>query len=368
MALSPVVGHDAVRSRLVRASVAGRLPSSVLLAGPRGIGKQRLALWAGQYLLCERALADALPAPCDRCQPCRYALRLTHPDLHWFFPRPRAGMADAMPSDIQADLREAIAERVEGHGLWVAPPGTDGLLIAAIRTVVHLASSRPALGHRSIFVIGDAERMVAQEGADQAANAFLKLLEEPPAHVTLMLTSSEAGALLPTIRSRVITVRVAPVSRAATMEFLRIPEVSTRLAVAPSDESAMSALVDRAQGAPGTLLAADVGGASTIAARAVLDAALMSGPEGRARQLVVVSKQGSAQARGAFSDMLDALTLLLHRWSGDLLSGSHLERARLATEAIAAVERAKQLAHGNVNPQLITAHLMQFLIRLGDPA
>ena len=58
-------------------------------------------------------------------------------------------------------------------------------------------------------MIGDAERMVAQEGSDQAANAFLKLLEEPPADTTLILTSSEPGALLPTIRSRSVSVRVA---------------------------------------------------------------------------------------------------------------------------------------------------------------
>ena len=46
--------------------------------------------------------------------------------------------------------------------------------------------------------------LVVQEGQDEAANAFLKLLEEPPPHALIVLTSSEPGALLPTIRSRVI--------------------------------------------------------------------------------------------------------------------------------------------------------------------
>ena len=85
------------------------------------------------------------------------------------------------------------------------------------------------MARRKVFVIGDAERMVAQEGSDQAANAFLKLLEEPPEDTTIILTSSEPGALLPTIRSRVVAVRVPPLSGAEVSAFLADPVVAKQL-------------------------------------------------------------------------------------------------------------------------------------------
>ena len=71
---------------------------------------------------------------------------------------------------------------------------------------------RPSVGSRKVFVVGDAEAMVPQESSPEAANAFLKLLEEPPADTTLILTSSNPGALLPTIKSRVLPIRLLRLS------------------------------------------------------------------------------------------------------------------------------------------------------------
>jgi DNA polymerase-3 subunit delta' len=126
-----------------------------------------------------------------------------HPDLH-FFPRPRLkGSSDPDLADIRADMADGIAERLANGGLYEPPGGDEGIFIATIRSIVQTAVLKPAMARRKVFIIGDAERMVSQEGSDQAANAFLKLLEEPPADTTVILTSSEPGALLPTVRSRV---------------------------------------------------------------------------------------------------------------------------------------------------------------------
>ena len=84
MPIAPLYGHEEFRDRLRESLQRGALPSSLLFTGPRGVGKQRLALWLAQLLLCERA-----GAPCGECRHCKFALDLTHPDLHWFFPRPR---------------------------------------------------------------------------------------------------------------------------------------------------------------------------------------------------------------------------------------------------------------------------------------
>jgi len=76
------------------------------------------------------------------------------------------------------------------------------------------------MGRRSVFVVGDAEAMVPQAASQQAANAFLKLLEEPPDDTYLVLTSSRRSALLPTVRSRVVGVRVPPLREEEVADFL----------------------------------------------------------------------------------------------------------------------------------------------------
>ncbi|NIQ52963.1 MAG: DNA polymerase III subunit delta, partial [Gammaproteobacteria bacterium] len=65
-----------------RAIAEGRFPQSLLLYGPRGVGKQRLAIWAAAALDCRGAETP----PCGACRSCRLAGRLEHPDIHWFFP------------------------------------------------------------------------------------------------------------------------------------------------------------------------------------------------------------------------------------------------------------------------------------------
>lgn len=355
----PVFGHAALRHRLAQAWHAGRLPSSLLLVGRRGVGKQRLALWLGQLLLCERALGEQLLDPCGSCQHCRYAERGTHPDLRWYFPRPRLKDGDASSDDVKADFAEAISERMAADGLWAPSVGSDGIHIATVRALVSQAGVRPAMAARAVFVVGDAERMVSQEGADQAANAFLKLLEEPPNSTTLILTTSEPGALLPTIRSRVVTMRVPALTRSDVEQFLDDPAVQRRLAKVPRSEA-----IQRAGGAPGELLADAATTASFAAARKMLEAALQPAtPVGTAERVKMAARQGVSGARGAFTDMLDALTVLLHERTHQLVSANREPDARRTASAVLDVEMAKVRAQGNVSPQLLSASLLQSLHR-----
>jgi len=359
MSHRPVYGHHPIRARLAAAWHAQRLPASLLFVGRRGVGKQRLGLWLGQLLLCEKALSEGLHEPCGTCQHCRYADRGVHPDLHWFFPRPRLKDGDASADDVKADLAETVSERMAADGLWPASSGSDGLHIATIRALVHRASVRPAMAARAVFVIGDAERMVSQEGADQAANAFLKLLEEPPASTTLILTSSEPGALLPTIRSRVVTMRVPPLGAADMRAFLADPAVSRRLAKVDPAEA-----MSRASGAPGELLGGESTSTSYATARRLLEAALLPAtPAGTAERVKAAARQGVAGARGAFTDMLDALTVLLRERARALVASGHESDARRTASAMLAIEETKLRAQGNVSPQLLTAALLGRLQR-----
>lgn len=368
--LLPLHGHSALRARLVGAVARGDLPSSLLIEGPRGVGKQQLALWLGRLLLCEDPESDFLvgesdspkgagrPSDRTRCRACKLTESIQHPDLQWVFPRPRLkGSSDPDLADIREDMAEGIAERLANGGLYEPPGGDEGIFIATIRSIVQTAVLKPAMARRKVFIIGDAERMVSQEGSDQAANAFLKLLEEPPADTTVILTSSEPGALLPTVRSRVIAVRALPLTDAEMKAFVEDKRIAPLLDL-PTNSAE---LVKSASGAPGRLAERDAWTAAIDQATRFLDAA--SAPD-RGRRVRVALSQGVSGARGKFSDTLDALTSLLHDRAQAAAGRGEDKRASGAARAIAVVERTKELATGNVNPQLLTAALIRDLAPL----
>ena len=232
--------------------------------------------------------------------------------------------------------------------------------MASVRAMLQQASRAPAMGRRKLFVVGDAERMVAQEGSDQAANAFLKLLEEPPADTTLILTSSEPGALLPTIRSRVVAIRVPALPDVSVGEFLAHPSVQERLGSTRAGAGHTAELVRLAGGCPGRLIASAEEGEAAATARRLLEAAASGS---RARSLRAAAGLGATKARGGFASTLEHLTVLLHqRLQEDVASGREGRALRL-TSAVAAVERARDQARGNVNPQLAGLSLMRELTR-----
>lgn len=357
MSLVALHGHERPREQLRDALARGVFPASLLLSGPRGIGKQRLALWLGQMLLCQ---STGQEPPCESCRSCRYASSLTHPDLHWYFPRPRLKDADPDPEDVLKDIGEAIAERVESAGLYPAPSGADGIFVATVRAILQKAAMTPALGARKVFVVGDADRMVPQTGADAAANAFLKLLEEPPANTYLLLTSSEPGSLLPTIRSRVVTIRIPRLTDAAMSAFLSDPVVAARPGTAVADADRIRS----AAGSPGALLAPGGTDASYAEARRLLDVALGND---RAALMSAAMRQGVSKARGSLTDILGHLTALLNVEVRRAALAGDLRRALGAARAVETVEEVKEMAAGNVSPQLASTYLLSALRRELNP-
>jgi DNA polymerase III subunit delta' len=353
MPIVPLYGHQDLQRRFREAITRQTFPASLLLQGPRGTGKQRLAVWIGQILLCETA--DA--APCGVCQSCRFSSELRHPDLHWYFPRPRLKDSDPDLADVREDYEEAIGERVRDSGLYAAPSGSDGLFVATVRAIVQQAVMSPAMARRKVFVIGDAERMVPQEGSDQAANAFLKLLEEPSADTTIILTSSEPGALLPTIRSRVVSFRVAPLSQDDLKAFLADKLVASRLAGESNVPKAMLERVAFAGGAPGRLLSGALWTQAIENAERLLESATGK-PLARYE---AAWQQASSKARGSFADTLDALTVALHHRARAAVERGSIQGALGAAKAMDAVETAKERVDSNVSPQLITVNLLREL-------
>jgi len=339
MPIPPLYAHEGIRHRLVGAIASGRLPQALLFEGPTGVGKQRLALWLAQALMCEAGLGEG----CGKCQHCKLVLSLSHPDVHWFVPlelSKKGGDADKQVELVEEALGEEMAARRQ-QPLYEPPSGLASHGIAAVRLLLRRLVLTPAMGRRKVFVIGDAERLVPQTGAEAAANALLKALEEPPADTVLILTTAAPDALLPTILSRVVRVRVARLADSIVAAFAQ-----QELGITGQRDLAQR--VALADGRIGKLLADGDGRAKGADAADRLLAAVEAGP---------VRRYGFAlglqpfQARGGFTDMLDGL---LERLGEQARAGGETEKV---VEAIAQVLEARGLAQGNVNPQLVAAVL-----------
>src|SRR5438034_274583 len=144
--------RSACGNRPAAMAPASRLPQALLFEGPRGVGKQRLALWLAQALLCEGGPGGS-GAPgngeaCGTCHACKFVLNLSHPDLHWFVPvEPPKKAADAdRLVDLVADaLSEEIAARRD-QPLYESPSGLASHGIASVRLLLRCLALTPAMG------------------------------------------------------------------------------------------------------------------------------------------------------------------------------------------------------------------------------
>jgi DNA polymerase-3 subunit delta' len=192
-------------------------------------------------------------------------------------------------------------------------------------------------------VVGDADRLVVQQANPEAANALLKALEEPPADTVLVLTSSEPEALLPTVLSRVVRVRVARVPDSVVTQF-------AQQELGMTAQRALEQRVTSAEGSIGKLLAED-----TDRGDKAVDAVLSAARRTPADRYALALGQPPFQARGAFTTLLDDL---LERLRVEARAG---RETQAVVAAMARVLDARELAQGNVNPQLLTAVLVEDL-------
>ena len=175
--------------------------------------------------------------------------------------------------------------------------------------------------------------MVPQEGSEAAANAFLKLLEEPPENTFLILTTSALGALLPTIRSRVVAIRVPAMPDREVRAFLQDEHVRAALRERKLPEN-LDQLVTLAAGAPGRLLSRGTKSVAMEDGRKFVDAA--TGGD-RATIMKMAFTQGNSGARGEFFEMLDAVTVHLHARVREATEREDGQFALAASKAISLV-------------------------------
>ncbi|MFQ5704517.1 MAG: ATP-binding protein [Gemmatimonadales bacterium] len=350
MKIRPIYGHDALLHRLAGALASSRFPQAALFSGAAGVGKQRLALWVAQGLLCERGPG----APCDECIACLQVLGLSHPDLHWFVPIPRPKAADRSKRVEEAKdlLAEVMADRRQSP-LYCRPDGMASHALASIQLLRRVVGVTPFSAQKKVVILGDAERLVVQEASQEAANALLKILEEPPADTVIILTASESQALLPTIRSRLVPLRVGRVADDVVERFL-----SQELRPAPRG-AALHRRVLLAEGSIGQALWMEDGSTNvTERARRFLD----SVDGGPADWTPIALAQAPWGARGQFTGFLDSASLeLRERLQERSNSGGNVQGVLRALER---VQETRAEAQGNVNPQLALAVLAGDLERL----
>ncbi len=209
-----LVGHLAAARALAAGFAAGRLHHAWILAGPRGIGKATLAFRFARYVLAGQGgflLAETETAP----------LYVAADDP--VFRRVASGG--------HADLRA------------VEPAGARGeIRVDAIRDAGRFLRLTPGESAWRVLVVDGADSMNTS-----AQNAALKLLEEPPPNVLILLVTHRPSLLLPTVRSRCRILRLGPLDRSEFDEVLR--EAAPDL-----DAEACARLFEVSGGSPGAAL------------------------------------------------------------------------------------------------------------------
>jgi len=267
---------------------------------------------------------------------------------------------------------EALAERRE-NPLAASVRSTEptGLYLAVAQYLRKQTQKCPAMGPRQVFIIGDAETLVPQESSQAAANALLKLLEEPPAGTILILTSSEPRRLLATIRSRTMPLHLPGLPTAEIADFLNHS--------AGVDAKTAQRAARLGRGSIGRALGFlpdgdDPGPLEQLRQKAFRFLKVATAPDSGSIYRHALEFQ-SVRGRGlmALLDLLeDALRDLSATAAGatdrviSIDTAEFLERIRAErdihpvaiAEAFLRLEEAKEMAASNVNPQLVVAGLL----------
>jgi len=183
MEFAGFLGNSDLKRRLSASFRTGRSSHCYLLCGPEGSGKRTLATILAAALQCEEA-----EQPCRRCLPCRKALSGTHPDI-----------------------------------ITIDDPEKKTVSVELIRQLQADAYIRPNEGRHKVYLIPRAQDMT-----ENAQNALLKIIEEPPAYAVFLLIANNAEKLLPTVRSRCAELRLEPVPAEEALPWLgaQFPEQS----------------------------------------------------------------------------------------------------------------------------------------------
>jgi len=268
MSFRDVVGHRRLVDLLSRAVARDSLPPSLVLAGPSGVGKRRLAIAVAQALNCVSPRSGKDFDSCGTCPACTRIARGVHPDV------------------------------------LVVEPGENGSIkVDQVRDIVDRAMYRPFDGKRRVVIIDDADALVPA-----AQNALLKTLEEPPSSSIFMLVTSRPDHLLLTVLSRCPRLRFRALDDAdlvAVLKGMGKSETEARAAAVSADGSISRAL----EASTGELVQA-----RDVARRVLKQAAATADPRQRldgSKDLLENTGKGGAEDRNQVATHLRAMASLV---------------------------------------------------------
>lgn len=188
-----IIGQEHIKEHLLHAMEQNKVSHAYLLQGELGAGKEFIARAFAALLQCERRENNA----CGQCRSCKQIESKNHPDVIW--------VTHEKPNTIGVeDIRTQLNQDIE---------------------------IKPYYGPKKIYIISECEKMTVQ-----AQNALLKTLEEPPSYGLIFLLTTNAEALLPTILSRCVVLRMRPVEDSKIEEYLmnklQIPDYKARVCAA----------------------------------------------------------------------------------------------------------------------------------------
>lgn len=188
-----VVGHKDIINYIRNAVTENKVSHAYILNGERGSGKKMLANLFATTLLCEKQGPD----PCNACHSCHQAESGSHPDI--------IRVTHEKPNTISVDdIRRQVNEDIQ---------------------------IKPYQGPYKIYIIAEADLMTVQ-----AQNALLKTIEEPPAYAVIFLLTENAEALLPTITSRCVMLKLRNIKdtliRKYLMETMHVPDYKADMCTA----------------------------------------------------------------------------------------------------------------------------------------
>lgn len=210
MPLGKIVGHAHIVDLLRRAIARGRVPQSLLFAGPEGVGKHAMAIALAQALNCPRRReGDESSDACGTCATCQRIARGQHSDV-----------------------------------TIVDQGGEASIKIRALRErVLEVVGYRPFEARYRVCIIDPADEMT-----EEAQDALLKTLEEPPSSAIFILVTAYPDTLSPTILSRCRRLRFGPLSEAdvtrVLVERARIEPSEARALAGASGGSVSRALAE----------------------------------------------------------------------------------------------------------------------------
>lgn len=180
-----IVGHEQIKEHFQMAIENQKVSHAYILTGEAGMGRKSLAHAFALALLCEKGKAE----PCMECHACKQVLSGNHPDLiHVTHEKPNSIGVD--------DIREQI---------------NDTIMV------------RPYSSYYKIYIVDEAEKMT-----QQAQNALLKTIEEPPSYAVIILLTTNQEAFLPTILSRCVQLKLKPLRdftvKSYLTDALHVPE------------------------------------------------------------------------------------------------------------------------------------------------